>query len=213
MDIYAPYLVHVAAVFTLLCYLFRDQIKLRIFAAIGDALLVAYYYFGLEQPLWNPLIWSVLNVLINVFMIAVILRDQREHEMTDEELTLFRHLDLLTPGQFRKLVSKGVWHRAETTQTLTTEGQDLSTLHYVLDGAIVIEKSGRNFPIEAKQFIGELSYLRKKPATATVKVSSNAHYISWPHGDLEELMRRNEDLRNVMNALLGRDVAEKIANT
>jgi hypothetical protein len=213
MDHYAPYLVHVAALFTLFCYLFRDQIKLRIFAAIGDALLVAYYYFGLEQPLWNPLVWSVLNVLINVAMILIILRDAREHEMTDEELTLFRNLDLLTPGQFRKLVAKGKWHRAVLPQTLTTEGSELSTLHYVLDGAIAIEKAGRSFPIEAKQFIGELAYLRKKPATATVKVSSDAHYISWSHGDLEDLFRRNEDLRNAMNVLLGRDVAEKIANT
>ena len=213
MQTIAPYLVHVAAIFTLFCYLFRDQIKLRIFAAIGDALLVAYYYFGFDVPLWNPLVWSVLNIAINVAMILIILRDAREHEMSDEELSLFRSLDTLTPGQFRKLVSIGKWNRALFPQTLTEEGEALKELHYVLDGNITIAKAERSFPVEAKKFIGELAYLRKRPATATVKVSADSHYISWSHEDLELLFRRNEDLRTAMQLLMGRDVAEKMANS
>lgn len=213
MQTIAPYLVHVAAIFTLFCYLFRDQIKLRIFAAIGDALLVAYYYFGFDVPLWNPLVWSVLNVVINAAMILIILRDAREHEMSDEELSLFRSLDTLTPGQFRKLVAIGKWHRALLPQTLTEEGEALTELHYVLDGNITIAKAERSFPVEAKKFIGELAYLRKRPATATVKVSADSHYISWSHEDLELLFRRNEDLRTALQLLMGRDVAEKMANS
>ena len=151
MQALAPYLVHVAAMFTLFCYLFRDQIKLRIFAAIGDTLLIAYYFFGFAEPLWNPLVWSVLNVVINVVMILIILRDAREHDMSDEELSLFRSLDTLTPGQFRKLVGKGTWHRALLPQTLTEEGEELKTLHYVLDGSITIDKANRKFPRGAKK--------------------------------------------------------------
>ena len=213
MQAIAPYLVHVAAIFTLFCYLFRDQIKLRIFAAIGDALLVAYYYFGFEVPLWNPLVWSILNIAINVAMILIILRDAREHAMSDEELSLFRSLDTLTPGQFRKLVAIGEWHRALLPQTLTEEGEELKQLHYVLDGNITIAKADRKFPVEPKKFIGELAYLRKRPATATVKVSADSHYISWSHEDLELLFRRNDDLRTAMQLLMGRDVAEKMANS
>ena len=51
MPAFSPdYLVHLAAIATLVCYMFRDQIKLRIFAAIGEelgllggtAILIAY---------------------------------------------------------------------------------------------------------------------------------------------------------------------------
>jgi hypothetical protein len=212
MQHFAPYLVHIAALFTLLCYFFRDQIKLRLFAVIGDAVLVAYYYFGLAEPLWSPLVWSILNVIINAVMIVIILRDNREHEMSDDELTLFRNLDSLTPGQFRKLVAKGDWHRAEETTVLTREGETLEELHYVVEGTITIERSNRSFPVEPKKFIGELAYLRKRPATATVTVSPGALYVSWEHEDLEILFRRNEDLRTSMQLLMGRDVAEKMAN-
>ena len=75
MPAFSPdYLVHLAAIATLVCYMFRDQIKLRIFAAIGDSLLSAYYYFAFADPLWNPLVWSIANVAINVTMIAILMR-------------------------------------------------------------------------------------------------------------------------------------------
>lgn len=209
----AQNLVHVAAVFTLLCFLFRDQIKLRIFAAIGDLLLSIYYYVAFAEPLWNPMVWSVLNILINTTMILLILRDGREGGMSDDELSLFRNLDTLSPGQFRKLVKHGTWARAEEPVTLTTEGQQLENLHYVLSGKVSIQKAGRTLDVQPRLFIGELAFLRKRPATATVTVSSDAHYMSWSHEDLEKLFRRNEELRTSMQLMLGRDMAEKMANS
>jgi hypothetical protein len=213
MDFIAQNLVHVAALFTLFCFLFRDQIKLRIFAAIGDVLLSVYYYVAFDPPLWNPMVWSLLNVVINTVMIILIVRDGREGGMTDDELSLFRNLDSLSPGQFRKLAKQGVWHRATEARVLTTEGQDLDTLYYVLTGDVTVRKAERDLNVQPKLFIGELAFLRKRPATATVTVSHEAHYISWDHADLEKLFRGNDDLRNAMYILMGRDVAEKMANS
>jgi CRP-like cAMP-binding protein len=212
-DFIAQNLVHVAAVFTLLCFLFRDQVKLRIFAAIGDLLLSVYYYVAFPDPLWNPMIWSLLNVIINTSMILLILRDGREGGMSDDELSLFRNLDTLSPGQFRKLAKRGTWARAEEPETLTTEGEPLDTLHYVLSGHVNVRKAGRDLAVRPKLFIGELAFLRKRPATATVTISGDAHYISWSHDDLEKLFNRNAELRTSMQLMLGRDMAEKMANS
>jgi hypothetical protein len=209
----AQNLVHVAALFTLLCFLFRDQVKLRIFAAIGDLLLSVYYYVAFADPLWNPMVWSLLNVIINVTMILLILRDGREGGMSDDELSLFRNLDTLSPGQFRKLAKRGTWARAQEPVTLTTENQPLDKLHYVLSGQVNIHKAGRDLVVQPRLFIGELAFLRNRPATATVTVSGDAHYISWTHGELEKLFQRNDELRTAMQLMLGRDVAEKMANT
>lgn len=209
----AQNLVHVAALFTLFCYLFRDQIKLRIFAAIGDLLLSVYYYVAFADPLWNPMVWSLLNVVINTTMILLILRDGREGGMSDDELSLFRNLETLTPGQFRKLAKAGSWHKSGEPQTLTTEGETPDQLFYVLSGNIEVNKANRNIPVAPNLFIGELAYMRKRPATATVTVSGEARYISWSHEDLEALFKRNDDLRTAMTLLMGRDVAEKMAKT
>jgi Cyclic nucleotide-binding domain len=212
-DFITQNLVHIAAVFTLLCFLFRDQVKLRIFAAIGDLLLSVYYYVAFPDPLWSPMVWSLLNVMINTTMILLILRDGREGGMSDDELSLFRNLDTLSPGQFRKLVKRGIWARAAEPTTLTTEGEPLDKLHYVLSGNVNINKAGRDLPVQPRLFIGELAFLRKRPATATVAVSAGAHYISWNYDDLEKLFLRNEELRTSMQLMLGRDMAEKMANS
>jgi Cyclic nucleotide-binding domain len=212
-DFIAQNLVHVAALFTLLCFLFRDQVKLRIFAAIGDVLLSIYYYVAFADPLWNPMVWSLMNVVINVVMILLILRDGREGGMSDDELSLFRNLDTLTPGQFRKLAKRGTWSRAEDPVTLTTENQPLDRLYYVLSGQVNIRKNGRDLAVGPRLFIGELAYLRNRPATATVTVSGNAHYISWTHHELQQLFQRNDELRTSMQLMLGRDMAEKMANS
>ena len=206
-------LVHIAAMFTLLSFLFRDQIKLRIFAAVGDALVTIYFFVAFDQPLWNSMLWSFLNVCINSAMILLILRDGRQGGMSDLELSLFRNLDALSPGQFRNLMKIGKWHKSEDATVLTSEGEALNKLYYVLSGKILIAKANRALEVSPKLFIGELAFLRQRPATATVTVSADGDYVSWDHDDLEKLFQRNEDLRTAMKLLMGRDVAEKMAKS
>jgi Popeye protein conserved region len=113
-------LVHIASFCTLVCYLFRNQIKLRAFAATGDALLSLYYYANFDPPLWNPMVWTLINVVINSTMILLIIRDGRASDMSDDELNLFRQLPSLSPGQFRKLLKIGKWHKNGPATVLTT---------------------------------------------------------------------------------------------
>ena len=206
-------LVHVASLFTLVCYLFRNQIKLRAFAAAGDALLSLYYYANFNPPLWNPMVWTLINVVINTTMILLILRDGRASDMTDDELNLFRQLPSLSPGQFRKLLKIGKWHKNGPATVLTTEGESLEHLHYVLQGPVQITKAGRIINIEPRLFIGELAFLRKRPATATVSTGEGAHYISWSHTDLQKLLNKDLDLNSTLRQILGLDMAEKMANS
>ncbi len=206
-------LVHVASLFTLVCYLFRNQIRLRAFAATGDALLSLYYYLNFNPPLWNPMVWTLVNVVINSTMILLILRDGRASEMSDDELHLFRQLPSLSPGQFRKLLKIGKWHKNCPATVLTKEGEQLDHLHYVLQGPLQITKASRIINIEPRLFIGELAFLRKRPATATVSAGEGAHYISWTHADLQKLLDKDIDLNSALRQILGLDMAEKMANS
>jgi CRP-like cAMP-binding protein len=206
-------LVHVAAIFTLVCFLFRNQIKLRIFAVLGDALAATYYFTAFDVPLWNSMAWNILNVLINSVMIVLILRDGRAFEMSEDEMHLFRQLPSLSPGQFRKLLKIGKWHKDGAAVVLTQEGEALDHLHYVLQGPLQLAKAGRVTNVEPRLFIGELAFLRKRPATATVSAGEGAHYISWAHEELKKLLDKDPDLNNVLQQILGRDMAEKMANS
>ncbi len=212
-DFFVQNLVHVAAIFTLVCFLFRDQIKLRAFAALGDALLSLYYYLAFPEPLWNPLYWSVANVLINTTMIGILLHEHRMSLLSDNEMRLFRGLETLSPGQFRKLIKHATWHEVAEATQLTTEGQMLDKLYYVLDGKVSIGKQDRILEAGPMLFIGEIAFLRDKAATATVRTAEKSLYVSWNQAELRGLFRKDDGLKNAMGALLSADMADKVARS
>jgi hypothetical protein len=208
-----PHMVHLGALLYLVCFLFRNQIYLRLFALLGDFAYIAYYFGVSTEPLWAAIVWSALNVLVNVLMMWYLVKDQHMTRLSDNELSLYQNLKGLTPGQFRKLISKAQWRTAPDSTVLTVEGLDVSELHYVLSGGVEIAKLGRSFDMFEPSFIGELAYLRTKPATATVRTKPGAVYVSWPHHALRDLVTKDEALQQSLTQILNVDLAEKLART
>lgn len=204
-------LIHVGALLYLICFLFRNQILLRMFAVAGDFAYLLFYYGVAEQPLWNAIYWCSLNLIVNFFMIGLLIHDKRELRLDDNGLKLYRNLSSLTPGEFRKLVSAGQWKLATADTVLTTEGQALNQLYYVLEGDIDIQKAGRKIDVNPGIFIGEIAYLLQKPATATVTAKAGSTYIVWNHASLVKSFEKNEGLKHALGALLSSDLAMKVS--
>jgi hypothetical protein len=206
-------LVNVGAILYLVCFLFRDQIALRCFAMAGDVIYTLFYYGAGEQPYWHAMYWSIINFSVNAVMIWLIIRDTRPHNLSDNELKLYRNLGSLTPGEFRRLVALGKWETASVEATLTTEGQALDKLYYVLEGELQIDKSGRQIEVKPGLFIGEIAYLLQKPATATVKVKPGTVYVAWSRAALAKAFEKQEGLKHSLSNLLSADLAEKVARS
>jgi hypothetical protein len=208
-----PYFIHVGAFLYLVCFLFRDQILLRSFAIAGDFAYLAYYFTAANQPLWEAIIWSIPNIAVNLVMIALLLRDSRMTLLNDDELTLFQNMRGISPGQFRRLIKAGRWETLDQPMRLTEEGKSLDRLYYVLKGGISIEKAGRTFNVDPTVFIGELAYLRKKPATATAIAAPGSVLVSWSHAELGRVTAKDVGLGQSLGLLLSNDLAEKVARS
>jgi hypothetical protein len=203
--------VHLGAALYLAGFMFRDQIALRAFVIAGDFVYILYFYLAPTVPLWGGVFWSVIFLLVNAWMILWLLSDRRDFAMTQEERRFFGLLDGLTPGEFRALVNAGEWRTAGEATAITRENGMLGHLYYVLDGGIDIEKAGNNFSIRPETFIGEVAFLLKRPASATVTLSAGTRYIAWEIGALRRLMLRAPSLAVALAAALNRDMAEKVA--
>jgi Cyclic nucleotide-binding domain len=208
---FLPHLVHVGALLYLVCFLFRNQILLRCFAILGDLAYVTYYFNAAEKPLWEAIYWNIPNVLINVVMIFIILKESSVRNLGDDELRLYGKLPGMAPADFRRLVSLGSWHTAAGDTVLAREGEALDRIYYVIDGAPVVEKTGRSFPLAEGVFIGEIAFLKRCPATATVTVGKDARYMAWKHADLEKAQAKNDSFRQSLAAILNTDLAGKLA--
>jgi hypothetical protein len=204
-------LVHIGAMLYLVCFLFRNQILLRVFAILGDLAYTGYYWSVADTPLWSAMAYSTMNMVINFMMIMLIFNDQRQGTMSDNDMKLYQGFGGMSPGDFRRLSKAGVWRKADETVTLTREGEVVTELHYILDGNLEVTKSGRAIDISSGVFIGEIAYLRKTPASATVTVKPGATYISWPHDVLQKVTAKHDGLRQSLTSILSTDLAAKVA--
>ena len=67
---------HGAFVFLAVSYLDSDFLQLRLYAMSGISLSIIFQYYR-DKPVWIPIRWNVLFLLINVAMIALLLRDDK----------------------------------------------------------------------------------------------------------------------------------------
>jgi len=208
---FLPYLVHVGAVLYLVCFVFRNQILLRWFAIMGDFAYIAYYYGATDRPLWEAMFYAGMNIVINLVMISLLVRDQRQGSFGEKDLQLFRRFAPLSPGEFRRLMRGGSWKETDAVTQLTSEGGNPDKLFYVMEGEVEIDKGGRKITPESGIFIGEIAFLSRKPATATVTLRPGARYVAWEAETLRQQLESDGALQNSVMRLLNADLMAKVA--
>ena len=203
-------LVHVGAFLFLLAYLVRDQILLRGLIILGTVFYIIYYFF-METPLWSALLWNSSFVVINLIMIVVIYSDRASFVMTEREKKLYQVFTTLSPGEFKKLLKIADWFDGSSEEQITTEGEIPERLYFIIDGEALITRDDKKFLVGPNVFIGELAYLIKKPATATVKLTEKVVGISWKTSSLTKLLASNPQMKIAFDGLLNQDLAAKLA--
>jgi hypothetical protein len=209
----AAILVHVAGLLQVAGYLSRKQIVLRLLLLAGTIFYISYYLFQGPTPQWHAIFWSSLFLAANLYVISVLYADGRRKALTEDEDRLAHALSTLTPGQFRRLMRAATWNTAAAPTVITQEGETPDSLYFVVDGEIEIRKAGRSFPVMPGTFIGEVAWLLKCPATATVELAAGTRYVAWSASDLQIVFDRNEPLRTAFEKLLNRDLARKIGSS
>jgi Cyclic nucleotide-binding domain len=206
-----PYLANLAAGLMLIGFAFRNPLKLRSFVILGNLAFILYYFLVAAVPLWTAIISSVAIIAVNIYMMWKIMNDHRMFRLTADEMMLFARLPGLTPGQYKALLDISEWHTPATSMQLTTLGAMPDALYYVLEGQVEVNRDSKRFSIGPHAFIGELAFLREKPATATTFANAGALIVSWEHAALRELMLVNDGVRRALDNMLSADMAEKMA--
>lgn len=206
-------LVYLATFAYALGFLFRDQVILRLLVLIGTALYIAYYYLHLDEPQWGAIIGSCiiggatlvgfLNLLYSRLPIGIIGMNRR----------IYDSFGTLEPGEFRALMRCGKMIQASSSVALTIENQHPDSLYFVIEGSPLIEKDQREFRIPNNCFIGEVAFLRNQPASATVTLPEGGVIVRWERRRLQKLLVRSPRLQQAFEAMIGRDMADKVAQS
>ena len=186
-------------------FLVKDILWLRVVSILASLFSVLYNFYIPAEPMWLAINWNIVFVLVNLYHIAVIIYEKRPIKMApkDKELyeTLFRDL---SPVEYLKISKVAQWKVFKSGETIIRQTHLVPDLILIYNGTVDVAVDGAKVAeLKDGQFVGEMSFLTEKSATATCIVKHDAECLVWKQKEFKDLLKRNPSLYYTIQSLLG----------
>jgi CRP-like cAMP-binding protein len=203
---------HISYMLLIGSMLMRKMLYLRLMAVAAGTFSGAYY-FSLNDSI--SLFWEVLFTLVNATQLVILFVENRRGRFTAEEQAF---IDAVLPtverAQTRRLMKLGAWTEISDSNILIHEETTPPSLFYVVNGTARVERSGRTLGMVGPgDFLGEMSYLTGKQATATVTSVTPMRYLAFDRTALREYLEKNPDVRHSLESGFNRNLVDKLVKT
>jgi hypothetical protein len=202
------FLVHAGYTIMLAALTARDILWLRGMLVVAQTVLAAYAWrIGIS----SIAAWNVVFVAINTVWVGKILRERRAVTLPADLRALYElHFFALSPQEFLRWWRQG---RRETLRDrrMTALGEYPSALYFVLNGVARVTRDGDHVTdLPAGHFVGEMSLITGRPATADVDAVGMVEVMCWPVEELRALRARDAVVWTRIQSVIGQDLVMKI---
>ena len=197
----------------LAAFIAKDIAWLRRIIIAGNLVVLPYYYFYFEAPMWNPIFWACTYALINLVMLFLIYLESRPIKLSDIEQKIYElTFKSLEPRIYKKLIDLGTWEELQPEVELVTRDSVLNSLMLVVDGeAEVVLKHGEHRYIPIGGFIGEQSFITGGKTYADVSTGREATTIlRWNSESLRKFLAHKETLKDAVDLIITADLIYKL---
>jgi CRP-like cAMP-binding protein len=154
---------HGSFLFLAFGYMETDFLNLRLYAFSGICLSVIFQYYR-EKPLWIPIRWNTLFLLINAVMILALLKEQNDaSNIPEEQRFLYKNVFErrgMNSVDFLHLISLARRMEFKKNEKLVDETKKNTRVYLVKKGNLTILKNGQKVGnIHKHQFVGAMSFL------------------------------------------------------
>jgi hypothetical protein len=193
-------------------FLVKDILWLRVLSVVASVAGIAYNYVVPSPPLWIVIYWNIFFLAINLTQIALILRERRGIEFTEEEKEIYETIFWgFAPFEYMKLLRIGEWKQAAPGDILAVQGEEVDSIMLIYNGLAEVEVDGAKVAeLKDGNLVGEMSYFTGGRATATVRVLQPTRYLSWKKKAMDALSNRNPSMQATLRAVLSIDLAKKL---
>ena len=196
-------------------FLVKDIFWLRILSILASLFSVFYNYTIPTEPMWLAINWNFIFVGVNLYHIGIILYEKREVKMDekDEELyqTLFKEM---SPVEYLKISRAAKWETLKPGKRIIPQGLPVPDLYLIYNGTVDITIDNEHIAqLKDGEFVGEMSFLTEKVATATCKVKYEAQCLVWKQREFKELLKRNPSLYFTIQSVLSAQVSDKLVSS
>ena len=196
-------------------FLVKDIFWLRIVSILASLFSVLYNFYIPVDPMWLAINWNFVFIAVNLYHIGVILYEKRAVKMDDknEELyqTLFKEM---TPVEYLKISRAAQWETLKPGERIITQGMPVPDLYLIYNGTVDVAIDGeRVAELKDGEFVGEMSFLTEKVATASCIVKYEAQCLVWKQREFKELLKRNPSLYFTIQSVLSAQVSDKLVKS
>ncbi len=184
--------------------------RTRLLIVLGGIAITAQFAFVAFDTL--GLILSGLVTLTAAIQFIVLAQRGRSGAMFIEERELFEQvMHVEEPANQQRLRDLMRWEDIESGQVLMEQGQQEPAFIYVASGLATVEADGSTVgSCGPGEFLGEMSIVSGKAATATVTANESMRIARFDRDALAQLSRSVPEISKAIDAALNRGLASKV---
>jgi len=196
-------------------FLVKDIFWLRMVSIAASLFSVFYNYTIPTEPMWLAINWNFIFIAVNAYHIGVILYEKRAVKMDSKNEELYQTLfSEMTPVEYLKVSRAAKWETVKSGERLITQGMPVPDLYLIYNGTVdVLVDNDPIAQLKDGEFVGEMSFLTEKVATATCKVKYDAICLVWKQREFKELLKRNPSLYFTIQSVLSAQVSDKLVSS
>ena len=196
-------------------FLVKDIVGVRTGSIIASLFSVFYNYFIPIEPMWIAIGWNFVFVTVNLYHIAVIIYEKRPVQMSPKHKELYETMFKgMTPVEFLKVTKIADWIHFKPGEVITQQGRPVPDLNLIYNGTVDVDVDKEKVAeLKDGQFVGEMSFLTEKPATATCVVKHDSELLVWKQEQFKELLKRNPSLYFTIQSLLSAQVSSNLVSS
>lgn len=179
-------LLHLAYGLTLVSYLVKDILWLRVLACVATVTFLCVLFFR-PDPQWPSIGWNSVFLVINLAQIWVLVLERRPVRLRDDEQRLYQQVfRTLRPREFVKLLALGRWEERAEGEVIVRRGEALDRVMVICDGRAAVKKDGKTIvELGEGRFVGEMSFLTGHAPAADVACAAKTKLVAWPAATLK----------------------------
>lgn len=156
--------------------------------------------------------WWSLTIIVAVFRIVMASNWRFGGRLSAEERMFHeRIVPTLGPGQVRKLLAAGQWREVVPGTLLTSIGERVAELCFVVRGQVDIVVDGKKVAdCGPGSLVGEIGLSTGDPATATAVCATPVRYLGFDASRLYRLLDGHVELQDAVELAIERSLREKI---
>lgn len=204
-----------------LSFFTKNILLLRFLYIFGSLLFISWTFIFFDKISIDFIIYISISVLVNLKQIIIILYSKRKIIFNNNIENIYQNIfkDFINKSNFKELIKSSFIRELPKDSLYCRYKDKCSCLSILLKGRLGVYKNNENMKyfIEENNFIDSSEWLLRlskkdkgKRFNYNIKAQEDSLYLTWPKEILNDILNKDEELKQKINGILGIDVSNKL---